>query len=767
MLLNSTPGAYATESGGGSGDSRVNIRGFDQRNIAVMVDGVPVNDMENGQVYWSNWDGLGDITRTMQVQRGLGASKLAIASVGGTMNIITKGIDSKKEISIKQEVMSDLTYKTGIGFNTGQLKGGWGITGAATRKAGDGYIDQTWVEAYSYFLKIQKRVGKHLISLSGNGAPQRHGQRALGSLFPLYNAKFAESLGINSDSVLNVLQTTEQGRRYNPYWGTLDDKPFNDRVNYFHKPQFNLSHFWNINKKLYLSTIAYTSIGKGGGTRLLNSVPADKITGQIDFDAIYDINASNIDGLYSSTLHKSTNIIQSSVNNHFWYGALSSLSYQIDTAWSALIGIDARYYKGIHYTEVYDLLGGDYYENHTDPNQPGGTFLGDPNFQYQMKRKGDKILRNYEGTVMWGGAFGQVEYKKKKWSAFATGSVSETGYQRKDYYKKKDIVLSDTTLIQAVGFQDTVTYNGTQYTSDSPEAKTSITERKWFLGYTIKAGANYNINAHHNVYLNTGFLKLAPKFDLVFTTANIENPKAKRQEVVSLELGYGYKNKLFAANVNVYYTDWKNKPLSDFPTIRIASNEYYYNTNGLNQNHKGIELDFVSRYFRNIEIEGLASFGDWTVNTSDEIYLFDMNTDLPEDTIQFSAQGVHVGDAAQIQLGGSVRYEIIKNFYVKARYTYFTKNYSKYNLLDLQVTYLSDNRDRESWKMPDYGLLDLFAGYNFKYWKLRFNISAGVTNVLNTMYISDALNNYSFDATTATGFIGMGTRFNAGLKITF
>lgn len=76
--------------------------GFDQRNIAVMVDGVPVNDMENGQVYWSNWDGLGDITKSMQVQRGLGASKLAVTSVGGTMNIITKGIDQKLSEVLKR-----------------------------------------------------------------------------------------------------------------------------------------------------------------------------------------------------------------------------------------------------------------------------------------------------------------------------------------------------------------------------------------------------------------------------------------------------------------------------------------------------------------------------------------------------------------------------------------------------------------------------------------------------------------------------------------
>jgi hypothetical protein len=89
MLLNSTPGAYASQQGGGAGDSRVNIRGFDQRNVAVLVDGVPVNDMENGQVYWSNWAGLSEITKKMQVQRGLGASRLALPSVGGVVNIIT------------------------------------------------------------------------------------------------------------------------------------------------------------------------------------------------------------------------------------------------------------------------------------------------------------------------------------------------------------------------------------------------------------------------------------------------------------------------------------------------------------------------------------------------------------------------------------------------------------------------------------------------------------------------------------------------------
>lgn len=92
-ILNRTPSVYASRSGGGFGDSNINVRGFDSKNVAVMVNGMPVNDMEGGTVYFSNWSGLSDVTSAMQIQRGLGASKIAIASVGGTINFITRASD--------------------------------------------------------------------------------------------------------------------------------------------------------------------------------------------------------------------------------------------------------------------------------------------------------------------------------------------------------------------------------------------------------------------------------------------------------------------------------------------------------------------------------------------------------------------------------------------------------------------------------------------------------------------------------------------------
>ncbi|MES2762194.1 MAG: carboxypeptidase-like regulatory domain-containing protein [Bacteroidota bacterium] len=796
MILNTTPGVYATEQGGGSGDARVTIRGFSQNNIAVMVDGVPVNDMENGAVYWSNWDGLGDITKTMQVQRGLGASKIAINSVGGTINIITKGIDQEMSGSVKQEVNSFGLYKTSFGFNSGPLKGGWGVTVAGSRKWGNAWADGTYDDAWSYFIKVQKRFKKHLISLSANGAPQEHGMRTDKIGIAVYSEKFAKALGINTDSTYKkspfTTSRTERGLTYNSNSGYLNGKVIDDKINYFHKPQINLSHFWSPNEKLTVSTVLYLSIGKGGGTGLKGTPARDTTTGQYDFDATYLSNAKNFSYAYSTTEHSSSTFLRSSNNDHIWYGLLSTWNYKINKNFSALLGLDGRNYKGSHYQTVYDLLGGDYAIDNSDLNQPTG--LGNTN--YGMKRNGDKISYYNDAKVMWGGAFGQIEFKKDKWSAFMTGSFSKTGYQRIDYFKKRDLVINGNTFEQAVGFGDTFYYtdskqvtassnavittngdttfiknsgkprdyviNPTTYNNQSAQARAATTKQKWFTGYTFKMGANYNITDHHNVFLNLGHLNMAPRMNVVFDNSNKEFLEIKNQKVYAIEAGYSTHFKKFAANLNLYYTNWENKPPQFTPTLVTPDGTFSYNINGLNAIHKGIELDAVYKFTKKLEVEGLASFGDWKTVTEKEVYVYDDNNELVG-IVNFSAKNIHVGDAAQIQYGGSLRYEIIKGLYIKPRYTYFAKNYANFDPLVLTGV----NANRESWKMPNYGLLDFYAGYDFKIKKVKFGITAGVLNVLNKIYITDAQNGKDFDANTALVYMGMGTRANIALRIGF
>lgn len=844
MILNSTPGVYATQQGGGAGDARVTLRGFDQTNIAVMVDGVPVNDMENGAVYWSNWDGLSEITKTMQVQRGLGATKLAVSSAGGTMNILTKTLDQKREIIVKQDYGNNMYQRTAFSYNSGLLKEKFGIILAGSHRSGDGYIEGTFVNAWSYFVKLQWKVNsKHLLSLSANGAPQSHGQRNFQTAVSVFDKNYAKKIGIE-DPEANAAKAgipAGQSRTYNYEMGKLNGEDYFISKNYYHKPMINLNHFWSPKERFTLSSVAYASFGMGGGTGLLKSIPLDQNTGYADLSSTYNANANYVATgttlKYYGSERQSSNVLRSSINNHRWYGILSTGILKVTQPLTLTFGLDVRYYEGIHYRKIDDLLGGDYYrEKGIDQNaaygliDPFNPTAVDPNFRNEMKRKGDKIGYNYKGLVNWGGLFYQMEYKKDAWTAFMTLTGSYTGYQRLDYFSKKDVVLgkenkgwdkfvdyfkdnrNDKTFDAIIGYNETLlandqsvqsdgnTYyvfksnaistferndttfvvkysnsavpidtismkNGKMYTIDSKEAKYATTRKKWFPGFTIKGGVNYKINTIYNVYVNVGYLSVAPKFNNVYNgnqVGNLEFNDANNQLIMSQEIGAGMKLKQLAANLNVYYTRWSNRPV---PTVKGYDNETY-NVNGVDAGHFGVEADWVYKIIKPLEWEGAISIADWKYLNGKTVYAISQETGQVVGTVDFSAKGVHLGNAAQMQFSNALK-GTYKGFYLKPRYTYFGKNYANFNATDLQGA----NKDRESWKLPNYGLLDLSGGYEFKLQNIKVNVNANVTNVLNTFYISDATNNQyapqNFDANSATVFIGMGRQFMFGMKLTF
>jgi len=350
MILNSTPGAYATESGGGDGDARINIRGFDQKYIAVMLDGIPVNDMENGRVFWSNWFGLDLVTKTMQVQRGLGASKISQPSVGGTINILTKGIDAKRSMKFKQEIGNNGFLRSTIGLTSGRLDSGWGFSAAGSYKQGDGWVDGNFTKGFFYYGRIDKQMGNHMVSLTGFGAPQKHGQRPFSAEAGLVDTDYAANVLEIPNSALEQLTFSNKGRRYNDAWGIRDGELYNTRQNYYHKPQFSLRHSWQANDKLFWSNVAYLSLGNGGGTaRDGVSIPMND-EGQLDFEKAAQNNEPSIfnpDGI-------SNTIIRASRNNHQWYGILSTVKYDMNDLITLSGGIDGRSYNGDHFREVFD-----------------------------------------------------------------------------------------------------------------------------------------------------------------------------------------------------------------------------------------------------------------------------------------------------------------------------------------------------------------------------------------------------------------------------
>jgi outer membrane receptor protein involved in Fe transport len=127
-----------------------------------------------------------------------------------------------------------------------------------------------------------------------------------------------------------------------------------------------------------------------------------------------------------------------------------------------------------------------------------------------------------------------------------------------------------------------------------------------------------------------------------------------------------------------------------------------------------------------------------------------------------------VGDAAQTAMAASLRYEPIKNLYFKVQLQYFDRYYSNFDPFTLQGV----DGGRDSWKMPSYTLLNVFAGYKIPFKSFNLLTTGTITNALNKTYISDATNNANdiyntFDAKSATVMFGGGFRFNLSLAIQF
>ena len=104
--------------------------------VAVMLNGVPINDMENGWVYWSNWDGVSDATSSIQIQRGLSAVNLATPSIGGTMNIITDPSVQKAGITARQEYGTGNFLKSTISVASGQINDKFSVNSTVVVKQG-------------------------------------------------------------------------------------------------------------------------------------------------------------------------------------------------------------------------------------------------------------------------------------------------------------------------------------------------------------------------------------------------------------------------------------------------------------------------------------------------------------------------------------------------------------------------------------------------------------------------------------------------------
>ena len=708
-IMKQTPGIYATKQGGGSGDNRVSLRGFQQENIALLLNGVPVSSMENGMVHWSNWAGLADATESIQVQRGLAASRVAMNSVGGTINIITKSARNDKFTTLRYGVSDYGNSKTTLTFSTGKMKNGLSLLFLGSRTKGPGYVDGTYVDGYSYLVSLSKDFGaKHRLVYTVMGSPERHGQRN----YEMTKAEF-DKFGI----------------RYNNSWGVYNGRIMNLSENFYHKPQMTLNHYWTVSPKVFVSTSAYFALGNGGGrfwATFGNEKPFVSYikNNQIDFDAVWAHNIANTDSVQLAdgrfVKGYSKNILTHFRANHYWAGLLSSTTVKINENLKVLTGFHARTFKSHVYQEINDLMGGQYWVETYMYSRAGVAGRN------QIKQVGDVIgLDNY-AIMQYGNIFGHCEYKKDNWSAFVALTGSGTSYQREDPYNYIENPLS---------------------------------EKISKYGFDSKMGIGYQLGDYGNAYANIGFYSREPLYKFVFI--NYGNDVVKNlinEKITTAEIGYTFNSGVLNTRFNLYYTLWKDKSLL---TNEYIQNKTHSMIRGMNAIHKGIEMEIQYKPFKNFVVNGVTSLGDWTWKNDVHVDLYDDNAVLIKDR-KIYIKDLKVGDAPQTQLGLNAAYTY-ESIHFSIDWNYYDKLYAAFN----PTKRINPDDTSQPFKLPAYSMLDASAGYDFNLQKTAISLQIICQNIFDKKAILRGEDGIKHDMETFSGFWSFGRTFNFSVKLSF
>jgi len=803
MALNTTPSVYATQQGGGAGDARINVRGFNQRNVAVMINGVPQNDMENGWVYWSNWDGVGDATSSIQMQRGLSAVNLATPSIGGTMNIITDPTALNRGGSFKQELGAGSFLKSTLNYNTGLIGDKMAFSATVVRKTGEGTVDKAWTDSWAYYFGASYAMNDaNRFEIYAIGAPQRHGQNLYKQNMMAYDQEFAaenyksELEGLDSDEdgtsdwdewngQFTKEDGSDAGRYFNQNWSPIDasyageqywymygDKTqarhssdfLNERENFFHKPLVNLNHYLTLNDQMRLSSILYWSGGSGGGTGTYGKIPTMDADGNLgdddykfyygsgpwtrDWNTLVDYNSGSADTVYvdkkaiARAPGQSVGILRNSINRQSTIGLISKLNYDLSDAIKLQFGLDWRTAGIEHAREVRDLMGGDFYVDYADDNFPDGKQVG----------LGDIIAYHNETTVDWLGFFGQGSYSAGALSAYGMAGYSTIAYSYQDHFSVED----EKIVADAI----------------------STTQ--------IKGGAMYDVMDGLSLFANFGLVEKPPIMDNVIYYDGTVASDPANEKFQSMEGGLNYNAGNIAVKANYYNTDWKDRNLTKSVTTGQGSSgdtDVIFLT-GINQNHSGVEFEASSQLIDMLRLDVAVSLGTWK-------FTGDASGDYQEDefndegqvigqtttTYDYALDGLYVGDMPQTSYVAGVTLTPISGLKLQVLYNMYDNNYSDWSPDSREYSGDDSDADREQvWMAPGYSKMDVHVSYDLPEMAgMKMQAFAHIFNALDDVYVQDAVDHSQYNswgdkahkAWNAEVFLGAPRYFNAGIKVNF
>ena len=733
------------------GQYRFRTRGYDQGSTEVQINGAPMNDIETGDAYWSQWGGLNDVFRGRNITYGLKPSEYTYGGIGGSTYFDATAANQRKQTRVSYS-LTNRQYRNRLMLthNTGLLKNGWAFSLSASKRwSEEGYVQGTFYDGYSYYLGISKRFStKSTLNLTAFGAPTRRGKAA-----PSYQEAY--------DLLDNNF--------YNPNWGYQNGEKRNAKVANTFMPTFILNYELTPTDKLRWNTAIAYQFGKNANSTLdwYNSAdprpdyyrnlpsyyqysiptnpyaqglqgPGFVANSQIDWNGMYEANYLNRVRLANGdSARRSLYIVGSDVDDIQKYVFNTNLTYVISDHITMNAGLSYINQRTESYRRLDDLLGGDFFRNVNSFSERntvvGSDFTAyDLNNPNQLVREGDKYYYDYIVRFQKATLWEQLNFTYNKVDFFFAANAGFNSFQREGLYRN--------------GFFA----NGNSSFGKAPKQN--------FSTYGVKGGITYKLNGRHYLFVNGGLSSDAPTVDNTYFSsrtrnATVANPQ--EQMTYTMEGGYLLRAPRINARVVGYVTDVRDETKVQrfyYTGSGGANNFVNFIMQNMDTRFIGTELALDYKINSSFSATGVVALGQAFYTNNPKVTQYQENTTDTAATsynVYTKNQYLAVGPQSVYSLG--LNYRSKQYWYVGLNASYLDRMYvdiaaprrsdESLDLLTPGSTQWHNIMDQE--RLPSQFTLDLNAGKSILLSKISkkiprntyLYINIGISNLLDNKNI--------------------------------
>lgn len=736
---------------------RFRIRGYDADLFSTYMNGIPMDNLDNGFTPWGLWGGLNDVMRNRDLSLGLRPNTFAFGDMGSTTNIDARASKQRKQTSIGYAYSNrNYTHRINYSYSSGLSKNGWAYTIAGSRRfADEGYIKGTYYDSWSYFAAIDKRFNnKNMISLAIFGAPTENGRQG---------------------STVRETQLLTGDNYYNPSWGYQNGKKRNANVGKTNQPYIILTHDLRFNNNTSLTTAVGYSFGDRSTTGIdwynaadprpdyyrylpsyqddpnMANMVADQWrtntdVSQINWARFYDVNrgsfetVKNVNGVTGNNVSglRSHYIIEDRIINTKRVSFNSVMNTRIGNHIDITGGVVYQLQKNSYYKKVNDLLGGDFY---VDLNQfaerdfPANTDVIQNNLDQpnRLLKKGDKFGYNYDINIQKASGFIQGVLKFNKIDLFGALEISNTSFFRKGNVR-----------------------NGLYPTNSFGKSEVNT-----FTNYAFKGGATYKFDGRNYVYVNGIIMTRAPLFDNAYIsprTRDFIQPGIKSESVQSIEYGFIHTSPNLKFRLSGYYTKFRD----GFNVITGYSDQFSnfvnYALSNINKNHFGGEFGVEAKLTSTLTLNAAAGIGRYYYNTRQNMNVTIDNTAKPIATAEVYSKNFRVPSTPQEAYSVGLTYRSKHYWFVSLTGNFFDQMYLDFNPLRRTVNAIDglDLNKPEDFaayhtivdqtKWDSQYTVDFFGG-----WSKRLPRSMNIFNKQTTLAFNAGVSNLTNNKKIITG----------------